>query len=78
MGEDRLLTDLPIRRRSDVSSCAATRPSTLVMLVDQLIIWIERARSRHALGCLDDRMMGDIGIDRGAIQAEIQKPFWRR
>jgi uncharacterized protein YjiS (DUF1127 family) len=50
----------------------------LLVLADRLMIWIERARSRHILGGLDDRMLRDIGADRGAIQAELQKPFWRR
>lgn len=78
MGENPPLRDLPTRRPTDVVSYAGTRSSLLVTLADQLMTWIERARSRRALGCLDDRMLGDIGFDRGAIQAEIQKPFWRR
>ena len=39
--------------------------------------WQERADQRHALGTLDDRMLRDIGVDRMAVHAEIEKPFWR-
>jgi len=37
----------------------------------------ERARQRHALAALDDRMIEDIGIDRARICPELSKPVWR-
>ena len=38
--------------------------------------WQERARQRHALATLDDRMLKDIGISRVSANAEARKPFW--
>jgi uncharacterized protein YjiS (DUF1127 family) len=45
--------------------------------VDLVLDWHERARQRRALLSLDDRMLRDIGVSRGAAAAEAQKPFWR-
>jgi uncharacterized protein YjiS (DUF1127 family) len=53
------------------------RRPVLMVLVDLLIGAIERARSRRILRLLDDRMLRDIGIDRGTAQYESDKPFWR-
>jgi uncharacterized protein YjiS (DUF1127 family) len=39
--------------------------------------WIERARQRHALAGLEDRMLRDIGITRLDAARECEKPFWR-
>jgi uncharacterized protein YjiS (DUF1127 family) len=44
---------------------------------DQLLLWGERARSRHRLLALDDRMLQDIGIDRSTAEREAAMPFWR-
>jgi uncharacterized protein YjiS (DUF1127 family) len=49
----------------------------LISLVDQLLDLIERARSRRNLSKLDDRMLRDIGLDRGTAHSEARKPFWR-
>jgi len=57
---------------------ARARRSALIVLAETLMTWIERARSRRVLGSLDDRMLSDIGMDRGDVQSEIAKPFWRR
>jgi uncharacterized protein YjiS (DUF1127 family) len=53
------------------------RPSVLVGLSDRLLGWIDRARSRRSLSLMDDRMLRDIGVDRGTVAQELQKPFWR-
>lgn len=55
---------------------AQPRP-VLVGLADRLMGWVERVRSRRTLGLMDDRMLRDIGIDRGTANQEIHKPFWR-
>ena len=39
--------------------------------------WRERARSRHALLRLDDRMLRDLGIDRATAEYKGSLPFWR-
>jgi uncharacterized protein YjiS (DUF1127 family) len=45
-------------------------------LFSTLVRWRERARQRHALLDLDDRILADIGITRAAAEAEARKPFW--
>jgi len=40
--------------------------------------WYRRSRERTQLASLDDRMLRDIGVTRGEVLAEINKPFWRR
>jgi uncharacterized protein YjiS (DUF1127 family) len=49
----------------------------LTRFVDLVLTWHERARQRRALLRLDDRMLSDIGVDRGTARMEGQKPFWR-
>ncbi len=39
--------------------------------------WRERARKRHLLASLDDRMLRDIGLTRAEVMSEASKPFWR-
>jgi uncharacterized protein YjiS (DUF1127 family) len=46
-------------------------------LIDRLLTWQERARSRRMLRELDDRMLHDIGIDRSVAEREGAMPFWR-
>ncbi len=74
--------NIPLRDQLSLRPTGAARVATprqpmLVILADRLMAWFERARSRRILGSLDDRMLRDIGADRGTIHAEIQKPFWR-
>jgi uncharacterized protein YjiS (DUF1127 family) len=60
------------RRRGRVAWSAA-----IVSLVDQVMLWQERARSRRCLAALDDRMLRDIGIDRATAEREASQSFWR-
>jgi uncharacterized protein YjiS (DUF1127 family) len=39
--------------------------------------WRERARSRHLLLQLDDRMLRDVGLSRSDVDCECAKHFWR-
>jgi len=39
--------------------------------------WRQRSRERAELARLDDRMLRDIGMTRGDVWQEINKPFWR-
>ena len=43
----------------------------------QFRTWMGRARQRHALGDLDARLLGDIGVTWEAAQRECATPFWR-
>ena len=45
--------------------------------VDQLMVWLERARQRHQLRLLDEHLRHDLGLTQAAIDAEVAKPFWR-
>jgi uncharacterized protein YjiS (DUF1127 family) len=40
--------------------------------------WRRRSRERAELARLDERMLRDIGITRGDVWDEINKPFWRQ
>jgi uncharacterized protein YjiS (DUF1127 family) len=42
-----------------------------------LLALSERRRQRHTLAALDDHLLRDIGLTRGAIRTEVSKPFWR-
>lgn len=37
----------------------------------------QRYRSRRALAALDDRLLRDVGLTRGAARAEAGRPFWQ-
>ena len=39
--------------------------------------WRERARSRHLLLQLDDRMLRDVGLSRSDVDRECAKHFWQ-
>lgn len=60
-----------------LDGAAPARRPVLTVLADLVIGWIACARSRRLLRRLDDRMLRDIGLDRGAAQYESDKPFWR-
>ena len=39
--------------------------------------WRERARGRHLLLQLDDRMLRDVGLSRSDVDRECAKHFWQ-
>ena len=49
---------------------------TVVVGVEALITRAELHRSRRQLSELDDRLLRDIGLDRGKAQYEASKGFW--
>jgi uncharacterized protein YjiS (DUF1127 family) len=53
------------------------RPGGLVAFVETVLAWQERARERHTLAVMDDRLLRDMGITRAEVDTEIHKPFWR-
>jgi uncharacterized protein YjiS (DUF1127 family) len=56
----------------------APRPAGLfATVVERLLEWQERSRSRVLLGRMDDRMLRDMGISRSDVDVEVTKPFWR-
>jgi uncharacterized protein YjiS (DUF1127 family) len=63
-----------------LSGRAISRPAghaAGVRIAELLLSWIERARQRRQLGRLSDHMLKDIGLNRGDVEAEVAKPFWR-
>jgi uncharacterized protein YjiS (DUF1127 family) len=64
--------DAPIR-----TQIVAENPAVRCRLWRLLKRWAQRARQRRALGDLDDRLRGDIGVSRAQAETERRKPFWR-
>ena len=56
-------------------------PAAPRRLLSNLLIrflgWRERARSRHLLLQLDDRMLRDVGLSRSDVDRECAKHFWQ-
>ena len=46
-------------------------------LLEVLFIWQDRASQRRALQQLDDRLLKDLGLGRGDVAREADKPFWQ-
>ena len=46
-------------------------------LLSRFRAWRERARSRHLLLQLDDRMLRDVGLTRSDVDRECAKYFWQ-
>lgn len=51
--------------------------SRLRRVPDGLLVWLERSRQRRRLAEMDDRMLRDIGVSRGAAFDETRKWFWQ-
>ena len=49
---------------------------TVVVGVEALMTRVELSRSRRQLAELDDRLLRDIGLDRGKARFEAGKGFW--
>ena len=67
--------------RTDVPSFTLGRALALVagtvaIGVEALVIRAEVRKSRRQLAELDDRLLRDIGLDRGAARHEVDKGFW--
>jgi uncharacterized protein YjiS (DUF1127 family) len=39
---------------------------------------ITRARQRHLLAALDDRVLRDVGLTRQQVEREIRKSIWTK
>jgi uncharacterized protein YjiS (DUF1127 family) len=39
--------------------------------------WQQRSAERRMLMTLDERVLGDLGLNRDSVDAEASKPFWK-
>jgi uncharacterized protein YjiS (DUF1127 family) len=67
--------------RTDVPSfsfgrAVALMAGAVVVGVETVMTRAELARSRRQLAQLDDRLLRDIGLDRGTARYEGTKGFW--
>ena len=49
----------------------------VLAVIEQVMVWHERARQRRQLQSLSDHMLHDLGLGRADVEAETAKPFWR-
>lgn len=49
---------------------------SVVVGVEKIMTRAELARSRRQLAALDERLLRDIGLDRGTARFEAGKGFW--
>jgi len=59
------------------ASTFAQQPSLMARLVDLMLDWNERARSRRQLVGLTEGELKDIGLTQSDVTIESSKPFWR-
>ena len=45
-------------------------------LAGTLFKWLRVSEERRLLNDLDDRMLRDIGVERGDAEQEARRPFW--
>ena len=50
---------------------------TLARSVEYVLSWYRDRRDRRRLARLDDRMLRDIGVERGAVERDSTASFWR-
>jgi len=67
--------------RAEAPSCSLGRllallAGTIVVGVESFKNRVELHRSRRQLAELDDRLLRDIGVDRGRARHEASKGFW--
>jgi uncharacterized protein YjiS (DUF1127 family) len=49
----------------------------LLAILDQLLLWQERASQRQHLSMIDGHGLRDVGLTRADLEPEIRKPLWR-
>jgi uncharacterized protein YjiS (DUF1127 family) len=65
-------------RTFSLASFAAPRLAHVVERAGALLsTWRRRAVDRQQLARLDAHMLHDVGLFRGDVELEINKPFWR-
>lgn len=67
----------PVSQKSRHTEWIRLLKAVFAQAVGVLGEWRQRSRERAQLAALDERMLRDIGISRGDVLHEINKPFWR-
>jgi len=62
-------------RNTGVSSTA--KHGFFGKIIGTVVVWQERASSRHHLASLDKKYLTDMGMTYWTAQDEVSKPFWR-
>lgn len=52
-------------------------PGLVERLGEQVQLWRHRYQTRHELAHWSERDLHDLGLSRGDVSTEIDKPFWR-
>jgi uncharacterized protein YjiS (DUF1127 family) len=52
-------------------------PGVLAQLSETLHVWRQRYQTRQELSHWTERDLHDVGLSRGDIVHEAEKPFWR-
>lgn len=77
MNSTRLTVDEPLLVTLNPGASLATRLVLAATLsLHAIVTWQQRARSRHHLSQIDERMRRDIGLGSADIYRELRKPFW--
>ena len=59
------------------SAAFIQQPTLMARLVDLMLDWNERVRSRRQLAGLTEGELKDIGLSQSDVTIESSKPFWR-
>jgi uncharacterized protein YjiS (DUF1127 family) len=72
---------LTLAAPATVGASAASDPirwrGVLAAVIEQVMVWHERAQQRRRLQAMSDHMLHDIGLGRADVDAETSKPFWQ-
>ena len=66
------ITAIPSRMTSSIGSSVKTVSSYFAETWLLFAAWKAGRDTRHALNALDDRMLADIGVSRGGIEAVVR------
>lgn len=66
------ITAIPSRKSPSIGSSVKTVSHYLGAAWSRYAGWKAGRATRHALNALDDRMLADIGVSRGGIEAVVR------
>ncbi len=63
--------------RSTIDRRPKPQSGLVARILEILATWHDRSVQRRMLAGLSDYQLHDIGLSRGQVFHEIEKPFWR-